>query len=468
MDYVDGSSLAHLALRAREQGHPIPPGIVIRIVLDASAGLQAAHDLTDTDGTHLGVVHRDVSPHNILIGSDGVAKIADFGIAKAMHHSLERTESGVLKGKLSYMAPEYLREQVLDARSDVYSMGVVLWELLADRRLFRGKNEVETMENISKLEPPLLSQVRPDLGTQFDSVVARALERDRSKRLQSARAFLNELEFAAKARGVLASHGDVESFLQTCLGSELAQRKAIIHAATSRENTKTDEATVTLREPDLVEARPEPLGPGGRATNGEVEDMATLPSGEVIQLEPAPHTVALPLVRVASTPDVGEAVVDATQPSFAHSQVGPVSSLPSRGGARAVWLLAGLAVIAISVAALGYWRWSQATGRETSSAVPVVSSAPIVERPFALTDVGPSVRTDSAQSDAAPIVSATQVERSSRSDTSPIVSATRVEPSSRPPDRARLDAGAPRTGGSAAGPAQHPVEWSPEPNPYEK
>src|SRR5262249_49547260 len=125
MDYVEGTSLFDLIEASIAAGRPLSPRIAVRVALDACAGLHAAHTLTDEDGQPLGLVHRDVSPQNILVGIDGVSRLSDFGIAK--HTEGVATTTGVLKGKLSYMAPEYLEDTLLDARSDVFSMGVVVW-----------------------------------------------------------------------------------------------------------------------------------------------------------------------------------------------------------------------------------------------------------------------------------------------------------------------------------------------------
>src|SRR6185369_5865550 len=147
MDYVEGAALSDLIGRGQEAERRLPSRIAVRIALDACAGLHAAHELCDEDNKPLGLVHRDVSPHNILVGVDGVARLSDFGIAKQAEGGVSTT-TGALKGKLGYMAPEYVEEGKLDARSDVFAMGVVAWEALANQKLFRGTNEVDTLKRI--------------------------------------------------------------------------------------------------------------------------------------------------------------------------------------------------------------------------------------------------------------------------------------------------------------------------------
>ena len=162
MDYVEGASLADLW---SYEDVPLPARVAVRAVLDACAGLQAAHELTDDDGKLLGIVHRDVSPHNILLGVDGIARLTDFGIAKSSGghtgSASQHTTTGALKGKVAYMAPEYVESGSLDARSDVFALGIVLWEALTRERLFRGGNEVESLRLILATKVPRPSEIAP-------------------------------------------------------------------------------------------------------------------------------------------------------------------------------------------------------------------------------------------------------------------------------------------------------------------
>lgn len=135
MDYVDGIPLSSILRRVRKGGDHIPVQLIVSIVAQAAHGLHAAHELQNYDGTPLGLVHRDVSPQNILVSFNGIVQMTDFGVAKALGR-VTKTQSGVLKGKYGYMSPEQLRFQEIDRRSDVFALGVVLFELLAGRRLY--------------------------------------------------------------------------------------------------------------------------------------------------------------------------------------------------------------------------------------------------------------------------------------------------------------------------------------------
>src|SRR5215472_8545252 len=144
MEYVHGLALSQIV---RAHKGPVPKRIALSIASGVLHGLQAAHETTDEAGAPLGIVHRDVSPHNVLLGSDGCARVADFGIAKASGRLRETTHHGTIKGKLSYMAPEQLHGEV-DARADVYGASVVLWECLQGRRLFEANSEPELMRQV--------------------------------------------------------------------------------------------------------------------------------------------------------------------------------------------------------------------------------------------------------------------------------------------------------------------------------
>ena len=155
MEYVDGESLARLARLASESGQRIPVPIVAAVMLGALQGLHAAHEARDEDGRPLELVHRDISPQNVLVGVDGLPRVVDFGVAKAVGRS-SQTSGGMLKGKLPYMSPEQLLLDPVDRRTDLYAVSIVLWEMLAGRRLFTGGNdwEIASRNKGGILEPP--------------------------------------------------------------------------------------------------------------------------------------------------------------------------------------------------------------------------------------------------------------------------------------------------------------------------
>ncbi len=200
MEYVEGNHLGALLGLAAKQGERLPRPIVCRVLIDALQGLGAAHHLTGENGQPLKLVHRDVSPHNILVGSDGIARLTDFGVAKA-DVRMATTRAGQFKGKLSYMAPEQASSSNTDQRSDLFSVGIILWESLTGRRLFKGDSNAATLNKLLYDTIVKPSEVWPELA-QFDDVVMRALNRDPCARFQDADEFSEALDKAAGRGGV--------------------------------------------------------------------------------------------------------------------------------------------------------------------------------------------------------------------------------------------------------------------------
>ena len=195
MEYIEGETLARLMSASAQAGSRVQPRIVTRIILDVLAGLDAAHELRDDDNLPLNIVHRDVSPQNVMVGVQGTARITDFGVAHAATR-LSSTRDGQLKGKLPYMAPEQLRGTRIDRRTDVYAAAAVLWEALTGRRLFDAEDEVVIFGRVLEgvIEPP--SKVVPSLPRALDQVALRGLARDPDHRYQTAQEMAIALERA--------------------------------------------------------------------------------------------------------------------------------------------------------------------------------------------------------------------------------------------------------------------------------
>ena len=231
MDYVDGFQLADVVENesiSRERRVRVG----IRILLDVMAGLEVAHSLQNDDGSPVGLVHRDVSPQNILVGVDGIARLTDFGIALAASR-ISASRPGTVKGKPSYMAPEQVRAERVDPRADIWALGVILWEVLAGRRLFVGTSETATMLKVTgmPIESPRVEV--PALSEALARVCLRALERDPARRYTSARQMAEELARAAATTGMLASSQEVANVVRRSFAHELEQRKATIRELSS-------------------------------------------------------------------------------------------------------------------------------------------------------------------------------------------------------------------------------------------
>jgi serine/threonine-protein kinase len=225
-DYVEGESLGELVERAWRRGERIPAPIVLRIVLDALAGLHAAHEARGSNGEALGILHRDVSPQNLLVGRDGVARLSDFGIAKITSSAIV-TDQGYVRGKFVFMSPEYLQRLPVDRTVDVYAMGITLWVALADTGLWDGYDEPQLLRAILLEGVPRLTGV-PEALADIVNVACRS---DAGQRFQTARQMLETLEAAGIAIGASATHFDVAEYLERVAGPELNARRESIAAA---------------------------------------------------------------------------------------------------------------------------------------------------------------------------------------------------------------------------------------------
>ena len=238
MDYIEGASVAQLAeATPQTNGQPLDIPVIIRICLDASAGLHAAHEAADDHGRPLSIVHRDVTPQNILVGTDGISRLTDFGIAKCFGATKEETTAGLVKGKLAYIAPEYARGEPVDRRADIFGLGVVAWELLTGTRLFLGSHDAETIRKLLILDPPAPSVFRPGIPPGVDAVVLKALAKSPAARQATAEEFGEALERAARAGGAVALHREVAASMRVRVGKMLTRRASAVRAAMVEEGT---------------------------------------------------------------------------------------------------------------------------------------------------------------------------------------------------------------------------------------
>jgi serine/threonine protein kinase len=222
MDYVLGDSLASLVSDARRLGDAIPLSIASSIMSGGLNGLHAAHEACNDRGEPMGIVHRDVSPHNVLVGADGIARIADFGVAKAAAR-MHSTQDGKIKGKLAYMSPEQLQSGAVDRRSDVYAAGVVLWEMTTSKRLFSGDDPGAVISAVLRGVPDLPSAHRPDVPQVLDAVVKRAVSMDPAERYPTALDFVADLEIAVPP----ASPREVAAWVAAVAGPKLSERRRL-------------------------------------------------------------------------------------------------------------------------------------------------------------------------------------------------------------------------------------------------
>ena len=287
MEHLDGADLLTIrrVLAERRQGLPIQHSVFI--VSGVAAGLHYAHERRGLDGHPLEIVHRDVTPQNIILTREGGIKLVDFGIAKATNR-LTTTGFGTLKGKLAYMSPEQCRSEPVDRRSDIYSLGIILFELTTGKRLYRGMSEYEVLRQVIETDVPAPSSLLPGYPPDLEQVVMRALARNRDQRYPTALAFHQDLERFARARGVVGSALALAEFLNPLL--EEAERQ--------------------------VEERMQ-----RRMTSDHEEQPGAIPRKGIADRAPqqaAGETIATPIRRAATTRPVTEPSIIEVAPDLSH------------------------------------------------------------------------------------------------------------------------------------------------------
>ncbi len=213
MEYVDGANLKSIAESVKKQGKDFSVAAAAFITHEICKGLAYAHELTDPHGSPLHVVHRDMSPPNVLITKFGEVKIVDFGLAKASSQ-LERSEPGIIKGKFAYLSPEAATGQEVDSRADIFAVGIILWELLAGDRLFFADSDFQTVRKVQEAVVPRISQVNPKVPPELERIVAKTLARDPAQRYRTAREVGQDLTRFMFAFGQPVSSFDIALIVQ--------------------------------------------------------------------------------------------------------------------------------------------------------------------------------------------------------------------------------------------------------------
>jgi eukaryotic-like serine/threonine-protein kinase len=346
MEYVPGESLARLLRVVRTAKEMVPVPIAATIMVGVLHGLHAAHEARDERGDPLRIVHRDVSPHNILVGTDGDAHLIDFGIAKARGR-MQVTRQGQIKGKLSYMPAEQLMGQGLDHRADIFAAAIVLWEALTGQRLFQGVDDGDVYAKVllGKVDPPSLHA--KGLSPTIDAIVLRGLARDREQRYATAR----EMALAIEAAIPLAPPSHVGRWVEALVGDSLAERTeqiaGIERLVDSGEATSSALMTIGAGVPrpaneqhDVVVTGARALSTSGRDRTSPTQPLGTLPAG---MTEPT----------VVDRPAAG---------AVATESAGDVAHAPRRGRRRFAMVLA---LLFVSLAAYGGLRAVRSGGVST-------------------------------------------------------------------------------------------------------
>lgn len=312
MEWVEGDSLHALIAEANKR-RPIPPEVAVRMIADTAAGLHAAHELRGWDGKLKEIVHCDVSPHNILISLAGTVKLVDFGVAGAMNELSEDDEAKI-RGKFGYMSPEQATAKPLDRRSDVFSLGIVLFELTTGYRLFRGRDDRHTLDLVSWGKIPRPSHVVSGYPPALEAIVMRALEREVDKRYQTADELRDALETYLVDERILVPSAGVKGILRKVLGSRIDQRRQQVRAAIraldggSMHAQLVSNESIVLDADDAISVSVSQVESGNDLSSPSGLGAARLPSDNTSGSGPHPVTQSAAPARDRKTSPTGFAI----------------------------------------------------------------------------------------------------------------------------------------------------------------
>ena len=383
MDLVIGLTLAQILRAAGARQTHIPTEVAIEILSQAADGLHAAHDAITPTGLALQIVHRDVSPQNVLVGIDGRARISDFGVARALAR-ITKTSTGEFKGKISYFSPEQAEGRELDRRSDIFSLGIVAWETFIGARLFKSDNPLTVLDSIRSMEIPLISDLRPDVPLRVAQVVAKALERDVNKRYADARAFGRDLQRAAEGLPTQPDPRAVGAYVKDISGNVLDQMAQKISDAFSRNSVLDADGNASLASvqsqsklrflksrtgelEELASDPPPPAPPSGEPTSVVRSGAGRRPTGDA----PAGSTVR-PGSRVGKN-DLAAAAAKASPrgaDSVPPERTGAIGYPENTEKKSKLPLIIGGAVALIGVGAAAFYFASQKPVEQTATPLP--------------------------------------------------------------------------------------------------
>jgi serine/threonine-protein kinase len=378
MEYVDGADLKAVIEQTKRTGKTIPVEEACLICVRICEGLAYAHELTDGRGQNLQIVHRDMSPPNVLLTRHGEVKIVDFGLAKA-NSQLERSEPGIIKGKFSYLSPEAARGLAVDQRTDIFAVGIILWEMLAGRRLFIGETDLETVRQVQAADVPPIRQFNSNVSPELEAVLARALAQDPDRRYQSARHLGRDLNHILFHIGRAVSSFEIAGLVDPIWRDRQAKRR-FQQDKRSIIGTLIDEALfefTSLQPGGDRESAPNPMGSAplnigsfGRAQDWgqelgdlsvqlEAEERRGLPSGEfevgnLAALEEDTFSQRKPPLRVEQpAPAPAPPPVTVPQPSATSPIPSSAANKPAKKGGMIALLVVFLVLAGVAGAYFG-------------------------------------------------------------------------------------------------------------------
>ena len=359
MEWVDGEPLSVVFERAYAH-RPIPLAVAVNLIGQACQGLHTAHELSDDDGTPLGIVHRDVSPHNVMVTHAGIVKLVDFGIAKATNVVTGRTEAGEVKGKFAYMAPEQVRGETIDRRADIFALGILLYLLTTGRHPHRAATPAETIHRLCTETPARPSELFANYPRSLEAIVMKALAKDRHSRFASARELFDALALTLPRAFQAGFESNVAEYLEQLIGALGSESKARLRLAQ-------------------------------RSLDGIHKGSTTAPGSA----DPASATSLRALVVDAGAPSAQVASASETRGTLVSSSssgLRPPSAPRLRARARVLPLLtAALAVAA--VAAFIVPRWSRWNGNHSAgrAPAPAMTAGRALEPPTTSPPIAPPI-----------------------------------------------------------------------------
>jgi serine/threonine protein kinase len=334
MEYVEGRTLSQIFRRCKREGTFIPIPHLCYFISEVLNGLNYMHGRKDERGKNMGIVHRDISPQNIMISYSGTVKIIDFGIAKA-RIKVGNTDSGILKGKFAYMSPEQARGDPLDHRSDIFSLGIIFHELLTGERLFKAEENRDTLRNVRKAKVPTPSSLRPELPPELDEIVLRALSKDRRERYPFASEMHDELIKFLYTTYPEFKPADVTTFLTELFKDDLMK-------AGEEKEAGTPYLIIDHTNSAIMEEQYEDTGIAKAPI-----DMKEYVVGEMPERE-----------REEETPATGEEKeIEPEKPPISREETSVETRMERRGGSKLLYFSIGLALILAAVA-IGLWQWA--------------------------------------------------------------------------------------------------------------
>ena len=353
MEYVDGRDLRAIQQAGRELGVPLPVSLAVYVASKVASALDYAHRRRDAEGHELNIVHRDVSPQNILISYEGEIKLCDFGIAKAASKA-SQTQSGALKGKMQYMSPEQAWGKAIDRRSDLFSLGVVLHELLTGERLFRGDTDIGVLEKVRNADVPPPSRANPEVPHNLDAVVLKALAKDPEERYSNASDLLRDLDSVLYSYTPAPGGADVAIYLHRLLAEESAMSEA-----------KAREAAQAVHEAEPAARKRKSKGAPVSRKTGTTPRAAEPPAAP----PPAPPRAAAP----APPPR------EPSPPVEVFGSMAARSAESERANRTPLYIAIGLA--ALLLAGFAVWKMTRSEAPTAAPAPAVPTAAPAAPSP---------------------------------------------------------------------------------------